>query len=372
MSLAVKKIKIPTGFSAKVLRTLFFGTSARLEIYEMLSSLVSGGTPLDVAIQKLCERKAEKKRPIAWILKKWSLTLGKGISFHEAVKDEVPSEERLLLSISNGTTEDSRDNFSNMLDQVVYVVNSKLAIRGVLVKEMLYPIMLLIAAGVMLVGFAVGLAPDYARMVPESKWTGMSGNLLHFSQFLEKRWIAIVVVIILLIGFISYQLPRWIGRVREKLAWLPILSTYRTYHSSIYLIGLSSMMRVGQPLDVAIKKLMIHANPYLKSYLSQTSKALSIGTKPGVALDNKLLEENVADQIHIFSQTTDFSKALKQMGERALVQGIKRIGTQAAFLRVISLATVGGIILWIILSTLDMNSQMASDNANSSNAAAVK
>lgn len=349
-----------------------FGKTERIDFYEMLSALIKSGVPLDSCLRRLYERKDEKKRSDAWILKKWISQMDQGVKFHDAIKDEIPSQERILLAVGTMSNGDTKESMGNCLDQVISATKGAHEIQNVLKTGLTYPLVLFVALMIIIIGFATGLAPEFARMLPESSWTGSSGLLLTVSKHVASIWPYFIFMVVVLTGLIFWSLPRWTGKWRERMSWFPPYAIYRSYVSSIFLIALASMLNTGTPLDAALKKILKNASPYLSFHLIKMVNKMGEGVPSGDALETGLIDDVTADQLYVFSRTIDFSKALKSLGERALKQGTKAIILQTGFVRQLGVFGVGMMICWIYVSTYDLNEKLANPEVANAAIAQVK
>lgn len=352
---------------AGVRNFMMFGVSQRLSLYKMLSALIRGSVPIDVCLRHLYERKAKMKRPDAYILKKWLSRMDRGDPFHEAIKDEVPAQERVLIAAGS-----MADSLADGIDQAIKATQGSQKIKGALKGGLSQPIALMIAVMGILIGFSKYMAPDFAKMLPEDQWTGGSGMLLKVAQRIEIIWPYLIIAIITIVVVFVRSLPKWIGKTRSKLDNYFPYSIYRSYTSASFLIALSSLLKSGTPLDGALKRIKLQSAPWLSWHISIMLRNMDRGLDPGTAMDTGLIDPVTTDQLYIYAKSADFSQSLKDIGEQAIEQGIETITAQAQVGKIISLICVGVIVSWIQVSLLDLQSKMSAPQNATSVSKAVK
>lgn len=341
-----------------------FRTPQRLALYRMLSALIKGRTPIDVCLRHLYDRKNAKKRPDAYIIKKWLRKMDSGEAFHDAIKDEVPAQERILIACGSQS-----DSLADGIDQAINATTGVQKIQGVLKSGLAQPVFLMIIVCFMLIGFAKYMAPDFAKMLPEAQWSGYSGALLKSSRYIESLWPYMVTAIVCLVIAFLRSLTRWTGKTRDKVDKFFPYSIYKSYNSSSFLIALSGLLRSGIPLDSALKRIMSNSSAWMKWHIRKMLINMERGEDMGNAMDTGLIDDETTDQLYIYAKSADFSKALKELGEQAIDNGIESITKQTAVGKIVALFCVGASVLWIQLSMLDLQTKLsASTGAPTQNA----
>lgn len=337
-----------------VSNAMLFGLKQRLALYEMLGSLVKGGVPIDVALRRLYERKAAKNRPESFILRKWLTKMDHGMPFHDAIKDEVPAAEQVLI-IAGGMSDDLHGG----LAQAVRATKGAQEIKNVLIGGMSQPAFLMLAVFGVLIGFAKYMAPEFSQMLPEARWAGYSGMLLRVSQFVASWWVVVMAAIAAVVSLFFWSLPRWTGPVRGSLDHRLPYSVYRSYSAATFLIALSALLRAGIPLDGALKRIRANSSPWQAAHVGKMLRKMENGSDPGTAMDTGLVDDATSDQLYIYSKSVDFSAALKDIGEDAIVQGVASIRSQTGFAKLVALVCVGAMVSWIQLSLFDLEQRFA-------------
>lgn len=340
-----------------------FRTPQRLALYKMLSSLIKGSTPIDVCLRHLYDRKKEKNRPDTYIIKKWLGRMDQGEPFHSAIADEVPAQERVLIACGSMS-----DDLAGGIDQAIGATNGIRKIQAVLRNGLAQPIFLMLIVCLMLIGFAKYMAPDFAKMLPESQWVGYSGALLKSSKYIDGYWPYMAGILAIMIVIFLRSLTRWTGPTRHKVDKFFPYSIYRSYNSSSFLIALSGLLKSGVPIDGALRRIMDNSSSWMRWHIRKMLINMERGEDPGRAMDTGLIDDDTTDQLYIYAKSADFSAALKDLGEQAIESGIDSISKQTAIGKTVALFCVGGCVLWIQLSMLDLQTKLSASTGGNTQA----
>lgn len=332
-----------------------FNTEKRLELYGMLIAMIRDGLPLDACLRKLYVRMTARKNPIAEIMRQWIKRLDEGQRFSEVIRGTVPDEERLLI----GTAERSNDLAAG-LEEARNMTLAKRRIANTVRSSMATPIVLLAAIGGMLIWFSTGVLPSLAKATKGKQLPSHLEFLFSASAFTKDYWM-MVVAVILGIGMLAmWSMPRWYGRGRPIADYIPPWSIYKNYMTATFLVSLSALLRAGVPLAEAIKYIGNGAPNWMKQHLKVMQRRMATGSQYGPAMDTGMLVNEVADQIMIYSEVSDFDKAILSVGKEAMESGIKKIERLAAGASSIVKMFAAVVIAWLLVSLLSLGSVLQS------------
>ena len=330
-------------FMAK--RATFAGRS-RSRFYDKLSRFTKAGVRIDGALGSMHSRFMLRKDVRAELFGRIRGRLQQGDPISQALAPYIPSGERQLIQAGE-TSGELHKGFA----EAKKLADVGLEIRGAVIAELMYPIMLL-GVVVLILGVAsFQLVPQLIDAVPFSKWPVFSRPLFYISKGVAD-WGIWVAVVLALLTFISIKsLPRWRGPRREFVdKYLPPWSVYREIVGSSILIALSALTGAGVSIGKAIAQLNITATPWLKVHLARIARALDAGVESGKALRTGLFNAEIEDDIEDYSNAIGFDEALARIGDDQVKDAIGRIRSRAGVMRVGMFVLVASLLLYIYSS----------------------
>lgn len=359
----------------------------RIEIYERFETFTGEDKSLDAIIRTLLSNADEEKSPWAVM---WRDVARRYINdvrpFSEALGRYIPSVERVMLSVG-----ESSGKWTSAFHEARFVCEANGRIRDELRKQLMYPVILLLALIGMLVVIASEVAPQLEMMLdrPVDEWP-MSSYLLKtigdglISQGLYAAagagavlwavmatlgsWVphtftrpdetygrkplfyalaalaatagatwafgvlGAYIVGGLIIGAMTH--PRFRAHVRAGLDQsVPPWSIFREYQAASFLIGMAALVRSGRPFDAAIRDVARIASPWLRAHLDTMLDRARAAERSGEAMNTGLLGKEVARYIRDFDRMGSFRNSLDAVGVRGVDRAVKRVSIQAGALR---------------------------------------
>lgn len=344
----------------KATSRLSFGADKRLNTYEQLASMTRDNIPIDACVNRIYERKLARSRGDRHIFKRWANALSSGKSFSQAIADDVPDAELVLI----GAGERSRD-LANGLEQAVYVARASQAMRSAVIKELAMPVVMIAALTALVIGFSLKMAPEFAKMLPPAKWSSSGQVLYAISKVVSQFWMVGLIGLFVIGGAIGYSVPRWTGTLRAKFDRIPPYSIYRTISSSTFMVALASLLRSEVPLPEALKFIRANSSPWARSHLAVMSARIRAGREYGEVLETGMLDDETSDNVVIYSKSQDFDVAIMNLGTRAIDASVKRLKAQAAVANIVVMMVIGLSIGWIVSEVFDISQRATKVSAQS-------
>lgn len=328
-------------------------TAHRLALYTMLMHMVNDGIALDAALRRLHERLVSRKRSGAGVIKTWLDAMSEGGTFSSAIKGFVPDGELILIASGE------RANAIGIgFEEAIFVCEARKRNRTVMVSNLTMPVVLLVVFFAILVQFSIGVAPELAKVLPPDRWTKSGQTLYAISEVVSKWW-GVGLLCITIFSVASWvSLSRWTGELRDFANKIPPWSMYRTFSSAEFMISISSLMNSGVSLPESLKIIRVNASPWMAEHISLMQSRLRAGLGYDESLDTGLLEDDVADEVVIYSKTSSFDVAIKSVGRRAIDASSAKVISQAAFLRTFAIALVGLSVGWIYMTVFGLNGEI--------------
>jgi len=340
-----------------------FTTGSRLDLYQQLAALMRTGVSKVDALQmtwKVASREGRKpKGAIALVLRDIMDGMRNGLSFGDAIRRWVPSEDAMILE----ATENS-DDFPGYLDRYCDVIRRRRQILMTILGGLVYPIALLSAVYGISYYFGSEVVPKIEGVLPVEKWSGLARFLLMLGVFADKVAIPSVLLLATVILLILFSLPRWAGAGRSFADRLPIFSLYRMYTGISFLVSISSLVQGGLSVLNAVERVRPLASPYVRYRLNRVRTGMLNGLNFGAALHTSGTgwpDPTLNLSLKIFAETHDLSAQLHRISEDWLTRGQEQINRSIALIRTLVLLIVFAVIMGIVGGMYALQDQIASN-----------
>lgn len=314
----------------------------RAAFYEMMASLISDGTALDSALRQLHHRYAEKKRPLAPILRRWVAAMDEGRTFADASRSFISDTESVIIAAG-----EKSGDLPVAFAQAGLVARAGAAINKTIRTEMATPCVQVVLLVGMLVGFSTQVAPGLLRSIPMTAMDGSQQALFRLAETVASTWFVAVPAMAVAMALAIWSMPRYNGALRPYLNRLPPWSVYQIYSGSTFMIALSALIRAGVPIEAAIRFIRNHSAPVMRQYLGEMIARLRSGMDQGVAMDVGLLSDDLSDAVAVYSKTTTFDAAMSKIGNEAIESGINGIKLKASVARIAATLLIGVLVGWM-------------------------
>ena len=335
-------------------------TAKRMEVYRKLASLLRNDFTLMDALDRIWQIESHNGRkanePFAIVLKSWQERLERGMSFPDAVRIWVPTNEALMLAVGDVS------KLSAALDNVVRVGEGIRRIKSAMQSAVMYPIFLLSLTFVIVIAVGLYLVPPLMEAAGgEITWRGMAASLVAVAKFSDTYWSVALVGLLGLIVLVWYSLANWTGRFRILFDNLPPWSMYKISVSVGWMMSLSAMVAAGGSLPVAIKTLADNSSRYLRDILEKTNKFITNGENLGAALQRTgthFPNDEIIGDLAIYADMTGFDQNLSKIANDYLDSSVRRMEALSSFMNSFGILLVSAIIAWVVFGTFEMQDQI--------------
>lgn len=359
----------------------------RIEIYERFETFTSEGKALDAIVRTMLANAEEEKSPWAVFWRDVARRFINDVEpFSDALGRHLPDVERVMLGVGQSAGE-----WKNAFHEARFVCEANGRIRDELRKQLIYPVVLLLALIGMLVVIASEVAPQLEMMLdrPVEEWPTSSYLLKTIGDGLISQglyaaagagavlwgvmstlgswvphtftrpdetygrkpllftaaavgltaaatWALGVIGAYIAGGLIVGAMvhPRFRAHVRAGLDQsVPPWSIFREYQAASFLIAMAALVRSGRPFDTAIRDVARIASPWLRAHLDTMVDRALASERPGEAMNTGLLGKEVSRYIRDFDRMGSFRNSLDAVGVRGVDRAVKRVAIQAGALR---------------------------------------
>lgn len=298
-----------------------------------------------------------KSDPVAIALDAWIDQVRNGRRISEAIRGWVGSDEQMLLAAG-----EQSGSIDVALQSVSEIMIAKKNIRAAVIKGLSYPLALLAIAFTVLIMFSFKVIPEFAKIVPDDRWTGIARIMIDFSNF-SRDWYAVMIgVIIALMVVFALSLPRWTGGLRIWLDRFPPYSIYRIVYGSTWMISFSALVNAGVRLERALEQLGEGATPWLKV----RNKACLRGMRGGLNVGDALAKSGygfpdieIIDDLAVYSRVSGFDQALSTIGREWITESVERIQGMMNVVFGVTILLVGGFIAFMVSGLIGMELQIS-------------
>ncbi|EAB9908907.1 type II secretion protein F [Salmonella enterica] len=248
---------------------------------------------------------------------------------------------------------------------IVATLKFEQQLRSQLIKAVTFPLIMLCLALVVIGGYAVKVFPAFEKVIPTSRWPGITQVLYSFgTELYHGLWIHIIVAFVVVVIVIRLVMYNVTGKLRNNILdrVLPF-STYKRMSASLFLSSLSAMMRNNIPLNESLDVIRLNANRWMKSHLAIMQNNMALGQPYGKAMNTGLLGASELLNISLYSSLPSFYDVLVSVSERARKDIAENIEWLAGILRSLATVVLGGCVVWVfgaLYALSDSISQMSS------------
>jgi type II secretory pathway component PulF len=336
-------------------------TGSRRRLYLKLAKMMENGVSLLEALKELHQRRmdtGQAKHPITLALADWVKSMQNGAKLSQAMNGWVDQAEQMLIMAGEQ---------SGKLEQTLLTASeimvAKKNIQGAIIGGLLYPFFIMVMAIGLLMMFSYKLIPEFSRVVPYEKWTGMARLVVDFSEIVRDWLPGFLVIGVSLIALYFYTLPRWSEGTRIKLdQWLPY-SIYRVLVGSSWLISMAFLVSAGARTESALVQLEATASPWLKARLAACLR----GVRSGLHLGDALLksgymfpDREIIEDLTIYSRLSGVDEALSALGKEWITVSVQKIQTLMKGVFAASLLFLAVLLAFEVGGLIAMQLQMAS------------
>jgi type II secretory pathway component PulF len=326
---------------------------ARTELYDV----IIGNLEFGINIKSIIERRITKhhnrhlkkgfiKRVMGSpggsempFLKHTNETLLKGGTFSESVKGWVSFNEIMLIeSGGDGQLRDSLQMAKDLLADIKKIKSS-------LKSKMTQPVILFIVLNILILAFTYSMLPILISLSDPETWEGSAAKLYSFLIFFKTNVNTIYISLAIAITAILQTLSIWTGKVRDKFDLIIPWSIYKEFNAGIFLISLSTLIKSGMTLLMALESLRKQAPRYVRVEIDRMIKNARAAESNSGAINTGFLGD-IGDDIEDMAEFGGFEETLLKLGEKSINQIIENISSKGDKVKAIMMILVIGFVGW--------------------------
>lgn len=337
------------------LKTVVFTHTRRINLYRNLQMLTSSGISLNETVRLLASkyRKYMPSSLFPLVLEDWLKSMAQGHSFFQALTPWVPGWELLLLRAGGST------QVTHMLKYVAELSTSIIRLKSGLIAALRYPMATVLMLFALLAAFSFYLVPNLSDFMPPDKFPPITKNLVSLTTAFTDNLFTTLFVLVFIIAALNWSLGHMrTGRLRRVLNRLPPWNVYKQFHSSIFLLSLSALLRSGVSFGHSLETIRSASPPYIASVIIMMQSKLQAGKRAGEAIQSDLFDKETKINLEVYADTDKLEEGIFVLAEEQLEAQIAKLAGTAKVLGNLILLVVVGFICWVYLAIVALQSSM--------------
>lgn len=349
---------IPRDFNPNRWRAQWaFGAARRARFHQKMVQFTRNGKSVTAAINLIHKRYAKEGNALAYMTGEWVQQAARKGFTMKVTQGWIPDAELGLIMAG-----ESGDSITEGFRQAEKLARAQAMMKSQTLKAIGTPLIAILLALVLILGFRLFLSPVLTEIAPINKWPlsarllyNVSGFLLHFGWALALGAPFLALMII-------KSMPVYTGSYRPLLDKIPPWSIYKVMQASGFTMALAGMMKQGKPLDSAIKEYRLSASAYVRKFLAKMQARKATGIQEAAAMNVGFLDKETAGDIIDMGESGGLEVVMQSIGEETLQRAVEGIEIKAAVLKYILLVFVAMCLLWVF-SSFVMTSYSAAEAA---------
>ncbi len=312
---------------------------------------------LEHCFRILQERAQKEKNPVHLVYGHIVQSLLSGETIGKALSRYATPEEIML--IDSGQT-GGEAMLSAGFERAADLLEKKRKIKGMVIKEIAYPILLFCGVIGFLFTVSTMLIPQMSMLSDPEKWTGTAWLLYKLSSFITSLYGAAAALLLLCgIILILFSLKHWTGPGRTFADKIPPWSVYRVLVGVSWLYATAILLQTRVKLVVILQRTLENrdTSPYLRSRLRPVYQFTLQGLSLGDALCStpaRWPDFALADDLRTYAALPGFNEQLSKIAEEMMDESMERIQRGANLLGVFSILLIILTIIFLVLGVFSI------------------
>ena len=328
-----------------------FNLPKRLKFYRILAKATDEkrhGVRVKQVLEHLMhlEKRSNKNSMIYKMYKSWVNQLNQGKGLGVIMGKFVPPAEAMIISAS-----ETSGKISDGFVLVTEVARVQSQFKKVFKEALIGPLVILTSAFAAINFFCIKIFPSIAASLDVNQMSGVSKFVLGVVDGYVIWFPASIVILIGLVGFITWALPNYKAGFRVKLENIPPFSLYRISVGCSFLHAFNSLTKSGVQQVKALQQMSQFASPYLRYRIDKILYLMNRGMPFGQSLINSRLnfpDKDVIDELSMHAESGSIDAVLSEIVDDLNVDGLELIKLQAAIAKYFCTLITVGLILFLV------------------------
>ena len=281
----------------------------------------------------------------------------RGLDEGRSVGDAMARIFAMDIVSAIGAAEQSGGIAENGMTVLRRLLEQRDAKKGVYAQLSL-PVFYLLFAGVLYVGFALEVWPEFERAAP---LTGYAKIAYGIGLAIMDWWPAVLGIVVVAPLLLRLLLRRYVGGGRRLLDKVWPVSLYRDLLGANALDDLGTLMAAGQEPRMAIETVSRAAPPYARAHFDNMQRRLDEGRNISEILDVGLIGRRYLAHLKLLAEHRNLRETMAATGVAARNAALSRVKFTARVLNLLGLAIVAvsfaALISGVYFAAQDVQSQ---------------
>lgn len=289
--------------------------TARIRFLLRMAVATRGGMTVPDTLAAMAEQEIKVNRwSHANVYKDIEAQLRSGeMALHQALSGITTDDDRCFL-----VAEDKVGDVSVLFQLAYETAGKKKMIMASIIKPMVLPIYLGIAAIAMLIAGGGVMLPNFAQMLPVEQWEVPSQVVFYVGSFLKKHLLVFLAILAAAGVFVVWSLPNLVSNLRyRRLDKVFPWSLYKTLQSSSFVLNLAALFKAKVSILEATRGYMEVASPYTSGHIDRMRARLeSELTRTDMnALDVGFIERETMASLELLSNKLPVDEVVQKVGD---------------------------------------------------------
>lgn len=349
--------------------------SARDEFYEALARSYDNREGLRFFLEaelkiSMARKTRDASRAYALRLMRAKLARGDNSTFVRILGAVMPAQDLMLLS----ALDDAPDK-SELMRMIARTIREQRLMRQTVRNRILPPLLILPGAFGFCYLMATRMLPIIEKVAPPGVWTPFNSAVRGFSGFMADHGLSTVALVTCLGALLSYQLPRWTGRMRSLfegmtpnmatlvfpiMPWVLPLIVYRDFQAGQLFSVLSVMLQSGRTLKEALMAIRRRAQPWMRWHLGRVIRYLEVNpTGYQRAFEGGVVSAHMLARLSSQMRSSPrFDDVLIRLGQEGTAEVREVVNKQMTLLNAVLLSLGAGLVVFVYIGQLSISQSL--------------
>ncbi len=347
----------------RALARLSFTARQRAQCWEQIGEQMKAThLPLEYCFKTLTRQAREDKDLLALVFADITARLNEGHSIGRAIAPYASPEEVMLIDAGQTAGEAA---LAQGFLKAALLMHKRREIRELIVRQLAYPCVLVLALTGFLVLIATVIVPMLSSFSNPATWRGPGAILYHLAT-LVTSWQGLGLALGFLGLFLAAlaSLPRWTGRVREICDNVPPWSLYRLLTGISWLYATATLLQTrGMKLGIIVRRLL--ATPETSRYLRWRLVPICRADNQGFTLGEALWRSRghwpdraLARELRAYAALPTFNTLLPALTDKLLKDTMRRVERSTKLINAASFAAIIGLLMLFVAGIFSIQEQL--------------
>jgi type II secretory pathway component PulF len=301
------------------------------------------------------------------------LATGNQSKYSQLLQGVMPISDKMMLS----ALDDAPDKAA-LMRQIASNVREQRKLIALVKGKLIPPLLILPGAFAFSYVMATKSLPIIVKIAPPEVWTPFNMAVRRFAEFVAGYGLLSVAIVAVLVTFFFHQLPRWTGKIRNRLEQVgpgmaallfPVapfilpLGIYRDVQAGIMFSALSIMLQSGRTLNDALIEIRNSSQPWMRAHIRRILAHLDVHTTEYTqAFSKGLVSPQLLARLSSQIRTNPrFDQVLIDIGQRGGDEIRVEVEKQTSKVNLMLLCAGGFTVIFMMVGQMNISGSMTEE-----------